>query len=164
MGRGIERRKIFLNTKDRNDFIARLGQLAEERSMDVYAWAFLSNHAHFLLLCKTNKRPLSSGMRKLLTGYVVNFNKRHRRPCQSPLTGQAWLPFSEPVQIHRMPGRCIPAGAGPLHSSKFAESRGSNNYRPVKPISLVGSCCPGRLCGQGLAGYPVCVVVFWDPS
>jgi putative transposase len=77
MGRGIERRKIFLNTQDRNDFIARLQHLAEERSMAVYAWALLENHFH--LLCKTNKRPLSSSMRRLLTGYVVNFNKRHQR-------------------------------------------------------------------------------------
>jgi len=77
IGRGIERRKIFLNTTDRNDFIARLRQLADDRSMAVYAWALLENHFH--LLCKTKKRPLSSSMRKLLTGYVVNFNKRHRR-------------------------------------------------------------------------------------
>ena len=45
--------------------------------MAVYAWVLLENHFH--LLCKTKKRPLSSSMRKLLTGYVVNFNKRHRR-------------------------------------------------------------------------------------
>jgi len=77
MGRGIERRKIFLNSKDRNDFIARLQHLADDRSMTVYAWALLPNHFH--LLCKTGKRPLSSSMRRLLTGYVVNFNKRHRR-------------------------------------------------------------------------------------
>jgi putative transposase len=72
MGRGIERRKIFLNTKDREDFIARLKQLADDRSMFVYAWTLLENHFH--LLCKTKNRPLSSSMRKLLTGYVVNFN------------------------------------------------------------------------------------------
>jgi len=77
MGRGIERRKIFLNTTDRDDFIARLEHLANEGSMAVYAWALLENHFH--LLCKTGKRPLSSSMRTLLTGYVVNFNKRHRR-------------------------------------------------------------------------------------
>jgi len=63
MGRGIERRKIFLNTKNRNDCISRLEQLAEERSMAVYAWALLENHFH--LLCKTNKRPLSASMRRL---------------------------------------------------------------------------------------------------
>jgi len=77
IGRGIERRKIFLNNKDRSDFIARLAKLAEDDSMYIYAWALLPNHFH--LLCKTIKRPLSSSMRKLLTGYVVNFNKRHKR-------------------------------------------------------------------------------------
>ena len=68
MGRGIE---------DRNDFIARPKHLAEDQSMAIYAWALLDNHFHFL--CKTNKRPLSSSMRRLLTCYVVNLNKRHRR-------------------------------------------------------------------------------------
>jgi putative transposase len=77
MGRGIERGKIFLNNKDRNDFITRLATLAEEDSMDIYAWALIPNHFH--LLCKTKKRPLSSSMRRLLTGYVVNFNRRHKR-------------------------------------------------------------------------------------
>ena len=45
--------------------------------MDIYAWAILPNHFH--ILCKTKKRPLSSSMRNLLTGYAVNFNRRHRR-------------------------------------------------------------------------------------
>src|SRR4030066_2560192 len=77
MGRGNEKRKIFLDDQDRVDFINRLGKLVKEDLMDVYAWSILSNHFH--ILCKTKKRPLSSSMRKLLTGYAVNFNKRHRR-------------------------------------------------------------------------------------
>jgi REP element-mobilizing transposase RayT len=77
MGRGIERKKIFINDADRNDFIDRLAALAEEGAMDVYAWVLMPDHFH--LLCKTYKRPLSSSMRKILTGYVVNFNRRHRR-------------------------------------------------------------------------------------
>jgi len=77
MGRGIEKRKIFLNARDRNDFISRIGELVRDDSMAVYAWALLPNHFH--LLCKTLKRPLSLSMRRLLTGYVVNFNKRHER-------------------------------------------------------------------------------------
>jgi putative transposase len=31
------------------------------------------------LLVRTGSRPLASSMRKLLTGYVVNFNRRHKR-------------------------------------------------------------------------------------
>ena len=77
MGRGIEGSKLFLNNRDRNDFIARLAQLAQDDAMAVYAWALLPNHFH--LLCKTKSQPLASSMRKVLTGYVVNFNKRHQR-------------------------------------------------------------------------------------
>ena len=77
MGRGIEGREIFLTKKDRTDFIARLAPLAQDNAMAIYAWALLPNHFH--LLCKTKSQPLAASMRKLLTGYVVNFNKRHNR-------------------------------------------------------------------------------------
>jgi REP element-mobilizing transposase RayT len=76
IGRGIERKEIFYNDTDRTDFIDRMAALCEEGAMDVYAWVLMPNHFHFL--CKTRNRPLSSGMRKILTGYVVNFNRRHR--------------------------------------------------------------------------------------
>jgi len=41
MGRGIERRKIFIDKRDRQDFITCLTALAEDSSMDIYAWALL---------------------------------------------------------------------------------------------------------------------------
>jgi len=77
IGRGIEKRPVFLADEDRNDFLSRLGLLAEEGCIKVYAWVLLSNHFH--LLCKTGKIPLAHSMRRLLTGYVVRFNKRHNR-------------------------------------------------------------------------------------
>ncbi|KKK58644.1 hypothetical protein LCGC14_3042380, partial [marine sediment metagenome] len=80
MIRGIERRKIFWNKKDREDFLDRLGKLLPETRTGCYGWAFLSNHAHFLF--RTGKAPLSTLMRRLLTGYVLSFNKRHRRSGQ----------------------------------------------------------------------------------
>lgn len=77
IGRGIEKRNIFFNDTDRNDFIERLSCIAQDSGMDVYAWTLMPNHFHFL--CKTAKQPLATSMRKLLTGYVVNFNRRHQR-------------------------------------------------------------------------------------
>ncbi len=77
MGRGIEERKIFHSDIDRNDFINRLSALTRDAAMEIYAWVLMSNHFH--ILCKTKNLPLASCMRKILTGYVVNFNKRHRR-------------------------------------------------------------------------------------
>jgi putative transposase len=77
MGRGIERKKIFYSDIDRNDFIDRLASLAMDGTMEIYAWVLMPNHFH--LLCKTKNLSLASIMRRLLTGYVVNFNKRHKR-------------------------------------------------------------------------------------
>jgi putative transposase len=80
MIRGIERRKIFWNNKDRDDFIERLEKLCPATQTSCYAWAFLSNHAHFLF--RTGKEPLSRLIRRLLTGYAVTFNRRHHRSGQ----------------------------------------------------------------------------------
>lgn len=77
MGRGIEGTKIFRTDFDRKDFIGRVAELCREGYFIVYAWALMPNHFH--LLIKTKTYPLSSGMRKLLTGYVINFNRRHKR-------------------------------------------------------------------------------------
>jgi REP element-mobilizing transposase RayT len=80
MIRGIERRNIFRNRTDRLDFLERLEKLVPEAGIVCYGWAFLSNHAHFLF--KTGHLPLSQFMRRLLTGYVVSFNRRHKRHGQ----------------------------------------------------------------------------------
>ena len=77
MGRGIDRIKIFKNKLDRNDFLSRLADLCEKGDMIIYAWSLMPNHFH--LLIRTARQPLSHNMRKLLTGYVVNFNRRHKR-------------------------------------------------------------------------------------
>jgi len=77
MGRGIERTTIFRADQDREDFLRRLADLCLGRDLHVYAWCLLSNHFH--LLVRTGRQPISRSMRKLLTGYVVNFNLRHKR-------------------------------------------------------------------------------------
>jgi putative transposase len=77
MIRGIERRKIFRNNKDREDFLNRLGKLLAETQTTCYGWVLIPNHAHFLF--RTGKVPLATLMRRLLTGYVLSFNRRHKR-------------------------------------------------------------------------------------
>ena len=77
MGRGIEKTMIFRSKYDREDFITRVEELCSKGSWIVYAWALLSNHFHILI--RTGNESLSKNMRRLLTGYVVNFNRRHKR-------------------------------------------------------------------------------------
>jgi REP element-mobilizing transposase RayT len=75
--RGIERRKIFRDDADRENFIDRLGGILVETSTACYGWALLPNHVHLVL--RTGTVPLATVMARLLTGYVVSFNRRHRR-------------------------------------------------------------------------------------
>lgn len=77
MARGIERRKIFWDDKDRASFLERLALILEETQTQWYAWALIPNHFHILL--RTGTTPLSTVMRRLMTGYAVTFNIRHRR-------------------------------------------------------------------------------------
>jgi len=77
MGRGIERTNIFRIDRDRDDFLNRLGNQCMDGNLIVYAWCLLSNHFH--LLVRTGRQPIFRSMKKLLTGYVVNFNLRHKR-------------------------------------------------------------------------------------
>jgi len=80
MIRGIERRKIFYDDKDREDLIDRLSAPLPETKTGCYVWAFLSHHAHFFL--RSGPKGIAALMRRLLTGYAVSFNKRHRRHGQ----------------------------------------------------------------------------------
>ena len=77
MARGIERRDIFKDDKDRKAFLERLATVLEETQTQCYAWALIPNHFHLLL--RTGQTPLSKVMRRLMTGYAVTFNKRHKR-------------------------------------------------------------------------------------
>ena len=77
MIRGIERRHIFKSNKDREDLLDRLSNLLPETETACYAWALMPNHAHFLF--RSGNIPLATVMRRLLTGYVVSFNRRHKR-------------------------------------------------------------------------------------
>ena len=75
--RGIDRTSLFRDARDHERFLERLGSLLEETSTSCYAWVLMKTHAH--LLVRTGTVPLSSLMRRLLTGYAVQFNKRYHR-------------------------------------------------------------------------------------
>jgi putative transposase len=77
---GIERRKIFRDDKDREDFLERLSVILPETKTSCYAWALMSNHVHLLL--RSGEVGISKVMRRLLTGYAVRFNLKYRRHGQ----------------------------------------------------------------------------------
>ena len=78
--RGIERKAIFKVDADREEFVQRAGSILIASETPCFAWALMTNHVHLLL--RTARVPLATLMRRLLTGYAMAFNRRHRRHGQ----------------------------------------------------------------------------------
>lgn len=77
IARGIERCVIFEHDGDRQEFLERLARSVEPTRTGLLAWCLMPNHFHLLL--RTGRTPLSTVMRRVLAGYAVVFNRRHRR-------------------------------------------------------------------------------------
>jgi putative transposase len=77
IARGNERRKIFEDKKDCKEFLIRLEDILSGTETICYAWAIIPNHFHLFL--RTGTFPIATIMRRLLTGYAMYFNRRHRR-------------------------------------------------------------------------------------
>lgn len=77
IGRGLERRFIFEDVDDKEDFLSRLGENLSACQVQCLAWALMSNHYHFLL--RVGCQPLSKLMAPVLGGFAGYYNRRHGR-------------------------------------------------------------------------------------
>ena len=77
MVRGIEGCPIFVDDRDRQDFVSRIGQLVEKTGTKIVAWVLMDNHIHLLLF--SGPQGISQFMRRLLTGYAIRYNLKYRR-------------------------------------------------------------------------------------
>jgi REP element-mobilizing transposase RayT len=77
MARGIEKREIYRDRIDRQAFLERLSEIIIEGQAKLYAWALMPNHFHLLL--RPQEASMVDIMRRLMTGYSVWHNKRHKR-------------------------------------------------------------------------------------
>ena len=77
IARGNERRTIFRGQDDYLNFLSRLRANLAGAGAKCMAWCLMPNHFHLLIL--RGSEALSGMMRRLMTGYAVGFNLRHRR-------------------------------------------------------------------------------------
>ena len=75
--RGNERKEIFLDAQDRNDFIEILALVVERFGWRCHTYCLMGNHYH--LLIETPKGNVSKGMRQLNGVYAQNFNRKYKR-------------------------------------------------------------------------------------
>lgn len=75
--RGNARQDIYIDDKDRRDFLDILSCCTKTYHWQCHAYCLMSNHYH--LLIETGDANLSKGMRHLNGVYAQYFNKRYRR-------------------------------------------------------------------------------------
>lgn len=77
MARGVDGRDIFLDDYDRAIFLNALNRCAGDSGAVIMAYCLMGNHFH--LAIKVGETPLSFIIQRLLTGYSLTFNRRHKR-------------------------------------------------------------------------------------
>ncbi len=76
MSRGDRREPIFSDDKDRQQFLATLGQTCRKTGWQVHAYCLMSNHFH--LVVETPQPNLVEGVKWFLGTYTQRFNRRHQ--------------------------------------------------------------------------------------
>ena len=77
MIRGNERKNIFFDDDDRNQFLDTLRRKNRERLFSVYAFCLMSNHVHLLLNARNEE--IGRIMQRINTSYAHYFNKKYVR-------------------------------------------------------------------------------------
>ncbi len=77
MARGNDKREIFLDSKDYEEFLKRLGRGVSQIKTQCLAWALMPNHFH--LLVRSGPAGIAPLMRSLMTGYAMYFNRKYKR-------------------------------------------------------------------------------------
>ena len=75
--RGNYRQKTFLNPRDYEAYLERLGRYRKRFGVTVYVYCLMSNHAH--LLVETGSQPLSRFMQGLQQSYTQYFNRKYHK-------------------------------------------------------------------------------------
>ena len=73
----VGKEPLFINDRDRHQFMRRLYESADRHNVDVIAFCLMGNHFHLVLRCP--QQGLSECMHYLESIYAREFNKRHAR-------------------------------------------------------------------------------------
>lgn len=75
--RGNERKDVFRDDADREEYLHRLAHYREKFQFRLLAYCLMNNHVH--LAIEVSRDPLSRIMAGLQSAYTQYFNRRHRR-------------------------------------------------------------------------------------
>ena len=119
-------------------FLDRLGGILSDSKTPCFAWALMTNHLHLLL--RTGTAPIATVMRRLLTGYAVSFNRRHRRHGHLFQNRYKSILCQEDPYLLELV-RYI--HLNPLRAGIVEELKGLNTYPYCGHYALMGKTEPG---------------------
>jgi len=125
--RGIERRRIYGDDRDRQHFVDLLAEMHERYRVRVHAYSLMPNHWHSVL--QTPDSNLSAAMQWLHMSHAAWFNARHNRvgPLwqgrfrSTPIENGAWA-YEVSLYVHLNPVATAEFGLG--KQQKKAEGAG----------------------------------------
>ena len=77
INRGVEKRKIFMDEKDKEKFLELVCEVSKLYHFKLHSYCLMDNHYHLLL--ENTLENLSLGMRQINSSYAKYFNKRYNR-------------------------------------------------------------------------------------
>jgi REP element-mobilizing transposase RayT len=75
--RGVERRVVFAEPKDKEKFLEIVCEVSEYYDFIIHGYVIMDNHYHLLL--ENSRENLSAGMRQINSVYAQYFNKKQKR-------------------------------------------------------------------------------------
>lgn len=76
--RAINRQHLFEEESDFTYFLNVLQQIKDEMAFELHAYCLMSNHVH-MLLRENQMGDISLIMKRILTKYVMYFNRKYQR-------------------------------------------------------------------------------------
>ncbi len=158
MNRGIERRTIFHDDRDREYFLQLVGELLEKFNVETHAFCLMDNHYHLAL--RTPLSNLSQSMKWLGQSYSSWFNRRYNRvgPLfqgrfkSMPVDAGEWL-WQLTLYIHLNPVRTSAFGM----SKRRGKNKAMGSVAPPTPEEVSSRLRALRLYPwsslRGYAGY-----------
>ena len=147
--RGIERRPIFHDDRDRRQFCELLEQMVHRFRIVLHGYVLMANHYHLLL--ETPVPNLSQAMQWLNVSYTVWFNRRRQRVGHL-LQGRFKAIVFDPLEsalvlslyVHLNPVRLKQLGQD--KAARRAQAIGLSPKPDLRDCSSVGWRCRGRVC------------------
>jgi putative transposase len=125
--RGVERRPIFNDDRDRAHFLDRLADGVESCGVRLYLFCLMGNHFH--LLVETPRGNLSAFMHKVQTAHTVFYNLRHGHAGHLMQGRFLAIPVQGDVYLNRL-SRYI--HLNPVHTSAETRKPIDNRVRTLR--------------------------------